>query len=226
MGRHADPDPQHFYRSLGVAVLRATGALALVAALFAALSVIGPDLPEDGPVILGGPGDAGENEAPRPTPADSEPAPTADPQPDESPAQREQPPAQDEEPPDPDGGPDPEAGADPDTDAEADPDTDAEALLAAAPPPQETTVQVLDGVGDSPNLGQLVAALEDLGYVVVATNPASVDYAVTTVLYSANREAAARALQARDPRIAEIRPNPGLSEDVDLHVVLGADWQP
>lgn len=197
MARHADPDPRHFWSSLAVASLRATLALALVVGLFAALAMIGPRVPEDGPVMLG-----------EPETADGGPAVTREGS-DES--------SDDAGPPDgvAQGSVTPVPREDLDT-----------AIPATAPAPSETTVQVLDGVGASPALALLVSALEDLGYRVVATNPASVDYAVTTVLYSSGREEAARALQARDPRIVERRPNPGLSEQVDLHVVLGADWRP
>lgn len=223
MGRHADPDPRHFWGSLGVAVLRATLALALVVGLFAALSTVGGDPPGDGPVMLGDPDDLEEPGDGRP---ETSTAGTEDPDlPQDVAADPD--PDDDEAAPDAAGDP----GADPPDDAanaEGDPEAadPAAALLAAAPPPPQTTVQVLDGVGASPLLDVLVSELEAMGYDIVATNPASTDYAVTTVLYSEGREAAAQALQARDPRITERRPNPGLSEDVDLHVVLGADWQP
>lgn len=225
MGRHADPDPRHFWRSFGVAFLRATLALALVVGLFAALSTVGGgNPPGDGPVMLGEPDEPGDERPETSTAETAEPDPPPDVAADPDADADEAPPDADDEAP-------PDAGVDPPEDAAnaeggldaTDPDA---ALLAAAPPPAETTVQVLDGVGASPLLDVLAAALEEMGYEVVALNPASTDYAVTTVLYSEGREAAAEALQARDPRITERRPNPGLSEDVDLHVVLGADWRP
>lgn len=198
MGRHAHPDSRHFWRSLTVATLRALGGLALVVGLFAALSTIGGP-PEDGPAMIG------------------EPHPTIDPSTDEAiDASTDEATADD---PAPEPSPGPGAEGDPTLDA-------AQQILAAGPPPEETTVQVLDGVGASPNLPLLVAVLQDLGYRVVATNPAKTDYARTTVLYSEGREDAARALQARHGRIVEVRRSPGLSEAVDLHVVLGSDWQP
>lgn len=197
MGRHADPDARHFWRSLGTAGLRATAALALVVGLFAALSSVGR-VPEDGPVILGGPEPGSED-----APASPEPSPEAQ-SPDSAP------------------GPTPDGTQTPADEEAGSP----EALMAAAPPPAETTVQVLDGVGQSPRLPSLVAALEDLGYEVVVTNPAATNYAVTTVLFTEGKEDAARALQARDSRFAERRASPGLSTQVDLHVVLGADWEP
>ncbi|HVM00692.1 MAG TPA: LytR C-terminal domain-containing protein [Egibacteraceae bacterium] len=211
MGRHADPDARHFWRSLAMAGLRALGALALVAGVFAALASIDVDRRSaDGPVVLGPPGSDDDETAPAPDPtlpgqADATPPPASDREPTAE------------------GNPDtPRAEPEPEPESPA-PDAD---VLAAAPPPEETTVQVLDGVGGSPHLELLVATLEDLGYTVVATNPARTDYATTTVLFSAGHEDAARALQARDPRVVERRPNSGLSEEVHLHVVLGADWRP
>lgn len=201
MGRHADPDARHFWRSLGTASLRATVALALVVGLFAALSSVG-GVPEDGPVIVGGP-DPGSGDGPAvQPPTEEEPSPNPATQPTTDATQ---------------------APVDPPADADAE---SPEELIAAAPQPGETTVQVLDGVGGSPRLPLLVGSLEDLGYDVVATNPAATDYAVTTVLFTEGSEAAARALQARDSRIVERRPSPGLSTEVDLHVVLGDDWEP
>lgn len=206
MGRHADPDTRHFWRSLAAAVAKATLALGVVVGLFAAVSTIGGGIPEDGPVMLGGPDTLDDGALPegpeevgrRPLPP--EPSLAAPP----SPAPL----------------PDTESAEDTENDAaEAD-----QTLLAAAPAPEETRVQVLDGVNDPGRLAELVGALESLGYQVVATNPASTDYDVTTVLYSEGREPAARALQVRDPRVAALRPSPGLSDQVDLHVVLGADW--
>lgn len=200
MGRHADPDPRHFWRSLATAFVRATLALGVVVGLFAALSTIGGDVPQDGPAMLGGPDTTDDGALPE-GPEDARQTDDAD-----DAAETED--TEDTE------------------DAEGDASTaDAdEGLTAAAAVPEETRVQVLDGVNDPARLAELVAALESLGYQVVATNPASTDYAVTTVLYSEGQEAAAQALQTRDPRMAALRPSPGLSDEVDLHVVLGADW--
>lgn len=177
----------------------------MVIGLFTVLSNLGR-VAEDGPVMLGDPDD---EELSRPASSQPSPEPEPTPLPSVSPD-----PAPDQPPPEP---------ADPQP--EADPESP-EAIIAAAPPPQETTVQVLDGVGGSPRLPLLVAALEELGYEVVASNPARTDYAVTTVLFTEGNEHMARALQARDPRIVERRPNTAMSAAVDLHVVLGADWEP
>lgn len=213
MGRHADPDPRHFRRSLATAFTRAALALGVVVGLFAALSTIGGDVPEDGPVMLGGPDTSEDGALPEgpedvpPPPPDPTPQPhlTATPTPDPAP------------------GTDNTPGSDDTADEPSAEDAD-DALVAAAPVPQETRVQVLDGVNDPARLAELVEALEALGYEIVATNPASTDYAVTTVLYSEGHETAAQALQVREPRVAALRASPGLSDQVDLHVVLGADW--
>lgn len=202
MGRHADPDPRHFWRSLAAAFVRATLALGLVVGLFAALSTIGDDPPGDGPVMLGGP-DA----------IDDGPLPLVPEGPEDT-----------EDPEDTEGTQGTEGTEG--TEGTGDDAAAGEGPVAAAAAPEETRVQVLDGVNDPARLAELVAALEALGYQVVATNPASTAYAVTTVLYSEGREPAAQALQIRDPRMAVLRPSPGLSDTVDLHVVLGADWVP
>lgn len=206
MGRHADPDPWHFWRSLGAATLRATAALAVVVGLFAVLATVGR-VAEDGPVMLGDPG----LEEQRP-PASPQPSSEAESTPSTDVASETRT--------DTDLAPEP-------SEPRAEPDLESpEAIIAAAPPPQETTVQVLDGIGGSPRLPLLVAAMEEHGYAVVATNPANTDFAVTTVLFTEGNEPAARALQARDSRIAERAPSPELAAEVDLHVVLGADWEP
>lgn len=210
MGRHADPDPRHFWRSLAAAFVRATLALGLVVGLFAAVSTIGDDPPGDGPVMLGGPDplDGGtpplapegpEDAAPEDTEGDAGAGGT------EGTQRREGP-------------------EDTEDDAAAVDATEGPVVAAAAP--EQTRVQVLDGVNDPALLAEFVAALEALGYQVVATNPASTAYAATTVFYSEGQEPAAQALQIRDPRMALLAPSPGLSDTVDLHVVVGADWAP
>ena len=102
---------------------------------------------------------------------------------------------------------------------------EADALIAAARDPEETSVQVLDAGGGSTATGDVADALAELGYDVVAVNSSRTDYSVTTVLYTAGNEAEADALNARDQRFAATAENERLSEDVDLHVVVGPDWQ-
>lgn len=93
-----------------------------------------------------------------------------------------------------------------------------------APPPSETSVQVLDATGAGGAIDEAVDALTELGYDVVATNPASGSFANTTTFFTAGHEAEARALVQRDPRFGVVQPNTSLSESVDVHVVLGDDW--
>jgi hypothetical protein len=51
MGRHSDPDPRAFYRSLGMAALRATMVLAAVGALTAVVAFVAQDREDRSPVI-------------------------------------------------------------------------------------------------------------------------------------------------------------------------------
>lgn len=94
-----------------------------------------------------------------------------------------------------------------------------------APEPEQTTVQVLDGVGDRVRMRAAAEVLREMGYQIVATNPAAIEYDTTTILYSDGHRAAAEALRARDARFRAIRPNKNLSTQVDIHVVVGTDWQ-
>ncbi|MEX2562610.1 MAG: LytR C-terminal domain-containing protein [Nitriliruptoraceae bacterium] len=90
--------------------------------------------------------------------------------------------------------------------------------------PESITVQVLDGYqqdgGDA--AGAVTAELRELGYQVVAENPA-IAYEITTVLWTEGNEDAARQL-AEDIGATEVREQPGnLSAQVTVHVVVGAD---
>jgi predicted methyltransferase len=96
-------------------------------------------------------------------------------------------------------------------------------IIAAAPDPEETSVQVLDGAGDTAAVEAAIDSLNEHGYDIVATNPSRQDYDVTTVLYTEGHEAEAEALRARDGRFGEIELNDRLSESVDLHVIVGTD---
>jgi hypothetical protein len=97
-------------------------------------------------------------------------------------------------------------------------------LIQAGRSPEETTVQVLDAGGGSSATAEAEAALADLGYDVLAVNTSRVDYPTTTVLYTDGNDAEAEALRARDDRFAEVAPNERLSEAVDIHIAVGADW--
>jgi LytR cell envelope-related transcriptional attenuator len=99
------------------------------------------------------------------------------------------------------------------------------ALLAAAPPPQSTTLQVLDAGGGRERRQAAISALEALGYQVISTATSKQDVTRTTIWFTSGNEATAQALRARDPRFAEIEPNPGLSARVDLHLLIGPDWE-
>lgn len=94
-------------------------------------------------------------------------------------------------------------------------------LLAGAKPPAETVVQVLEAGGGAAAVDRAVATLERLGYDVLAVNPSSIVVEVTTVYWTQGAEAEARALRARDPRFQMVEPNQGLTEAVDLHVLVG-----
>ena len=101
---------------------------------------------------------------------------------------------------------------------------EADELIGAAREPEETSVQVLDAGGGSSATSAVQAALDELGYDVVAVNASRTKYPVTTVLYTDGNDAEAEALRARDDRFTEIAPNEKLSDGVDIHVVVGPDW--
>lgn len=101
---------------------------------------------------------------------------------------------------------------------------EAEDLIAAARPPEETSVQLLDAGGGSDAVNEAAEVLRELGYDVVAINPSRTNYDTTTVLFTEGNDAEAQALPARDERFAEVAPNERLSDGVDVHVVIGSDW--
>jgi hypothetical protein len=212
MGRHADPDPRHFYRSVAVSLGRGLLALVLVSLLVAVLSLLGrPGGP--GPIIVLDHGAGPAIEVPAEVTAAPPPPSTASPSPRPSPRPATSPtPA-----PSPEATPSPSPSPSPAVPAEgADP--------FGAPAPSATTVQVLDGVGDRVRAQAAREVLTGLGYRVVALNPAGVDYDATTVLFTAGNEAAAEALRAADRRFGAVAANRNLSEQVMLHVVVGRDW--
>jgi hypothetical protein len=119
-----------------------------------------------------------------------------------------------------------------DAGADADADIDEEDPLArtGAPsgdgrvPAPQTTVQVLDGGGGATAVAEVVALVEAAGYEVVAVNAARCCYDATTALWSAGREAIATGLAAAIDGVVEVRENPNLSQEVDVHIVVGVDW--
>jgi len=106
---------------------------------------------------------------------------------------------------------------------ETEPDAgdDAEGDASPAIPPEDISVQVLDGGGGAA-ADAVAAELSDAGYRIIAQNPA-LPYEVTTVLWTAGFEAEGRQVAA-EIGAAEVREQPGnLSENVMVHVVVGAD---
>ena len=99
-----------------------------------------------------------------------------------------------------------------------------EQLIAAAKPPGETTVQVLDAGGGGARVDQAEAVLEQLGYNVVARSPSSRDVVETTGYYTADNIAEAEGRRAREPRFRVVEANRGLSEGVDIHVLVGTEF--
>lgn len=91
-------------------------------------------------------------------------------------------------------------------------------------PPEQTSVQVLDGAGDTENRDDAIQLLEEHGYVVAAVNAASTPHEQSTIFYSEGWEDEAEALAAREDRLEVSDQNPGFSEDIGLHVVVGTDW--
>ena len=106
----------------------------------------------------------------------------------------------------------------------AGPESPTDGILAAPLPPDQTTVQVLDAGGGGQRVRSAVAALERLGYQVVATASARQNVERTAVWFTSGKSAEAEALRARDRRFAEVTPNRGLAAGVDLHVLIGPDW--
>ncbi len=95
--------------------------------------------------------------------------------------------------------------------------------------PKGVTVQVLNGAF-VPGLARQVADLiGKAGYEVVAANTALGSYAVSRVYYTDGHKADAEAFQKRFPAFEQIFPasqaQAGLSRDIALHVVVGANYR-
>lgn len=214
MGRHADPDSGAFWRSLGASAARALAVIAVgVAVAIGIVSVTGGEDPAE----VAADSDAAETSTAGVDPdavasASAVPLPPdpARAEPDPTPAEPTQPPETDE------------TDETPEESATEGPLAEP---VAAAPPPAETTVQVLDGVGGDGRQAQAAAqVLRDLGYDVVVINPAGTDHSSTEVQFSPGNDAAAEALAARDPRFTAAGPTTALSDAVDLHVIVGSDF--
>ncbi len=91
--------------------------------------------------------------------------------------------------------------------------------------PGEISIQVLDAIKDGGDRAQEIAdEMESDGYRVVAFNPSSIVYDETTVFYTEGYEDEANQV-ADDYGWDEIVFNDILSEDVNVHVVVGLDEQ-
>ncbi|WP_370326971.1 LytR C-terminal domain-containing protein [Euzebya sp.] len=106
----------------------------------------------------------------------------------------------------------------------APPTVDPEELIAAAAPPAETSVQVLDAGGGQARVDAVVSALEQIGYDIVARQSSSRDVERTTVYFTDGNQPQAEGLRARDPRFQVVEANQGLSDGVDIHVLVGPDF--
>lgn len=90
--------------------------------------------------------------------------------------------------------------------------------------PSAVTVQVLHATANEQQAQAAAAALREMGYTVVVVNPTPRQVDVTTILASPGQQDAAEQLRRRDPRFAEVAPNDGFDESVDLHVLVGPDF--
>jgi hypothetical protein len=218
--------------NLRVSVLRnvggAVGLVVLVAALFGAIGMIGR---ADTPTPLAADGPAGDEatEAPDEAEATEEPAPEATEEPEAEPDETDV--AEDTDVDEADeadeaeeADPEPAATEDPEPEPEPSPEPTEDEPAAAAIPPGDISIQVLDGYktdGGTAARG-IAASLRDDGYRVIAENQA-LSYDRTAVLWTAGNEAAARQVAAAIGA-SEVREQPGnLSSAVDVHVVVGAD---
>jgi hypothetical protein len=93
--------------------------------------------------------------------------------------------------------------------------------------PADTRIQVLDGRrDDGAAYAAAVARLEELGYTVLDSGHAVRPYETTTVFFTNGNEAQAEVLRDTDERFHTIEANTrGLSEAVELHIVIGTDWE-
>ena len=99
-----------------------------------------------------------------------------------------------------------------------------EPTAASEIPVAGITVQVLEQVGAEAQAAEAAEVLRQLGYDVVAVNTTDRQVDTTTVLASAGYTEAAQQLQRTDERFGVITANDGFSEDVNLHVIVGADF--
>jgi hypothetical protein len=209
MARHAHPDRRAYYSSLAAAVGKGLAAVLVVVAITVAAILLVDRRDGGAPVVM---------------PTGAEPTDVADATtPTGAPEPSPQPTATDGETTPPLF--DPTTGATPSPGITADGGTeDADIAPADEVDPAAVTVQVLDGGAGDERTEAAVAVLEELGYEIVAVNPARCCYERTTVLFSDGNEELAVDLTQRDERFVTTSPNPNLTEDVDIHVVVGQDW--
>lgn len=198
MAKHASPEDNSFLISVGQHLGAAVALVALVAAAFWGIGQVKvDDSGTDGPVIANPSEDTGGTT----DGTDAEPAseaPTAEPEPE------------------------------PTTEApspEPEPEPTATATTDDAIAPSSISVQVLDAVRDDGSAAakDVEQRLKADGYRVVANNPASKTYEVTTVFYSEGYEAQARQI-ADAYGWSAVEPKPSnLSSSVQVHVVVGLD---
>ena len=217
MGRHSDPDPRWFWLSLGAAA----GKALLAVLLLGAVAV--------GVTRLAGGGAAGDAEPDVPEPSAGLTAVADEPAADASEDAFETEPAgsgSESEPGSGEPGTETES-ADPDEDEDTeDEDEDGGDEDGGDDAPVRATVQVLDGGGDASAVREAIAALEARGYQVVAQSRAARTYPRTTVFWSEGFEDEAEELREEDERFAVLQENDRLDATINLHVVIGRDWEP
>ena len=86
------------------------------------------------------------------------------------------------------------------------------------------TVQVLDAVGSGTHAEDAAEVLRELGYEVVVVNSTPRRVETTTVLVTPGHEADAAELAAVDPRFAQTGENLDFNPEVDLHILVAADF--
>jgi outer membrane biosynthesis protein TonB len=219
--KHTPPGDDSFRASLLRNLGGGAALILLVAAVFFGVGRFGGE--DATPEVAGS---AGDEDAASQAQQEEEPAPEPEPEPDEAEEPDEVEEADEPEPEEPEAEEEPagddDAAEEADESDEAEPDEPADASSGLQP--SDISVQVLDGVGtDSGAASQRVASeLDDLGYRIIARNPA-LAYEQTTVLWTSGNEDRARKVAA-DLGVSAVRQQPGnLSEQVDVHVVVGAD---
>lgn len=216
MARHAAPNDRSFQRSLARAVGRAALLLAVVGGVVFGLTQLRDQRPEGGDTVLTDAATAGATEAG---------TAAAAPPPEPSAGPSEDPLAQLSE--------DPNRRTVPINPSEpaASPGTTPEAEATPGPvtpevdPPAEVTLQVLRGTDDEDAFDAAVRDLRSLGYQVELIAVAGTGSPTTTVFTTEGNEAEAEALVDADARFGEVAPNDRFETPVDLHVLIGDDWE-